>query len=103
MNNIAKKITAAAMAFTLLGAGGSIANAVKPAASNTITASAAVYGQRYTVKANPYLNVRSGPSTNSSIIGKRYNNSTVYVYGFYKGWACIATDGSAWVCASYIY
>lgn len=103
MKNIVKKITAAAMAFTLLGAGSSVAKAVKPEASGTITASAAVYGQRYTVIANPYLNVRSGPSTNSSIIGRRSNYSTVYVYGFYKGWACISTDGSAWVCASYIY
>ena len=41
MKNVIKKITAAAMAFTLLGAGGSIAKSAKPAASNTLTASAA--------------------------------------------------------------
>ena len=49
MKNVLKKIAAAAMAFTLIGAGSAITNTVAPEASNTITASAAnhAHGQFY--------------------------------------------------------
>ena len=186
MKNVIKKITAAAMVFTLFGAGNVITSTVAPQFSNTtITASAAgyqtnyiyyttasdlrirqgagtqyalvkngnvhlkpyetfkvskvsgswgystniklkeggttsgwvhlgycryispyKYGQRYTIKLNDkngVLNVRSGPSTSCSVVSKRNNGSTVYVYGFSNGWACIGTDGKSWVSASYIY
>lgn len=41
MKNIVKKITAAAMAFTLLGAGSAAIKSVSPKADNTLVASAA--------------------------------------------------------------
>ncbi len=41
MKNIIKKITATAMAFTLLGAGTAITKTIAPQTDNTITASAA--------------------------------------------------------------
>ena len=44
-----KKVTAAAMAFVLLGTGTAITKTVSPKSDNTLSASAAVYGQRYTV------------------------------------------------------
>ena len=103
LNRTLKKLTAAAMAFTLLGAGTAITKSVAPKADNTLKASAAVYGQRYTVVLKSgYLNVRSGPSTNCEIKGKLYNGTTVYVYGFYNGWACLSTQNDAWVKASYL-
>lgn len=44
MKNVIKKISAAAMAFTLLGAGTVITNTIAPQASNTLTASAVYRG-----------------------------------------------------------
>ncbi len=47
MKNVIKKITAAAMAFTLLGAGTTAINNIAPKFENTITASAAGYDNDY--------------------------------------------------------
>lgn len=52
------------------------------------------------------LNVRSGPGTNYSIIGKLYQNNEVEVYEIKSGWALIkyskGKDGKAYVSAQYL-
>lgn len=47
MNNLTKRILAAAMAFTLIGPGTTVIKKISPQADNTIVANAANYGVRY--------------------------------------------------------
>lgn len=77
MKNVIKKITAAAMAFTLFGAGNVITSTVAPQFSNTtITASAAGYQTSYVyyTTAND-LRLRQGPGTQYGLV----KNGNVHV------------------------
>ena len=104
MKHTIKRITSLALSIALLGTGTIITKTAVPEFDTAISADAAnVYGQRYVVKASPYLNVRSGPSINCGVIGRINNHTTIYVYGFYNGWASVSTSGDAWVNAAYIF
>jgi uncharacterized protein YvpB/SH3-like domain-containing protein len=49
------------------------------------------------------LNVRSGPGTSFSIVGKLYPGDPVNITGEQNGWYSIAWHGStAWVCGTYV-
>lgn len=52
------------------------------------------------VKVNTSLNVRSGPSTNYSIVGRKYNGDKVTVYKESSNWSNIGTD--EWVSSDYL-
>lgn len=56
-------------------------------------------GRVGTVRVNSYLNVRSGPSTSYSVVGKLYNGNTVTITEEKNGWGKIS---SGWVSLSYI-
>lgn len=111
MKNVIKKIASIAMAFTLLGTGTVVTKTVVPQSDNTITAYAdvtvATVGSqpyRVTLK-NPksWLNVRKGPGTGYSIVGKRNHGKIVYVYAINEkngNWALIGNN--QWVCMSYL-
>lgn len=63
----------------------------KPVTTSTYT--------RY-VKVNTSLNVRSGPSTNYSIVGRKYNGDKVTVYKENSNWSNIGTN--EWVSSDYL-
>lgn len=63
--------------------------------TNVITATY----NRY-VKVNTSLNVRSGPSTNYSIVGRKYNGDKVTVYKESSNWSNIGTN--EWVSSDYL-
>lgn len=52
------------------------------------------------VKVNTSLNVRSGPSTNYSIVGRKYNGDKVTVYKESSNWSNIGTN--EWVSSDYL-
>lgn len=52
------------------------------------------------VKVNTSLNVRSGPSTNYSIVGRKYNGDKVTVYKENSNWSNIGTN--EWVSSDYL-
>ena len=52
------------------------------------------------VKVNTSLNVRSGPGTGYSIVGKRYNGDKVTVYKESSNWSNIGTN--EWVSSDYL-
>ena len=52
------------------------------------------------VKVNTSLNVRSGPSTNYSIVGRKYNGDKVTVYKESSNWSNIGTN--QWVSSDYL-
>lgn len=52
------------------------------------------------VKVNTSLNVRSGPSTNYSIVGRKYNGDKVTVYKESSNWSNIGTN--KWVSSDYL-
>ena len=52
------------------------------------------------VKVNTSLNVRSGPSTNYSIVGRKYNGEKVTVYKEIANWSNIGTN--EWVSSDYL-
>ena len=52
------------------------------------------------VKVNTSLNVRSGPSTNYSIVGRKYNGDKVTVYKESSNWSNIGTN--EWVLSDYL-
>lgn len=49
--------------------------------------------ERYQIKTNSTLNVRSGPGTSYGVIGSLQNNSYVEVVDFIDGWAAISLNG----------
>lgn len=52
------------------------------------------------VKVNTSLNVRSGPSTNYSVVGRKYNGDKVTVYKESSNWSNIGTN--EWVSSDYL-
>lgn len=52
------------------------------------------------VKVNTSLNVRSGPSTNYSIVGRKYNGDKVTIYKESSNWSNIGTN--EWVSSDYL-
>ena len=52
------------------------------------------------VKVNTSLNVRSGPSTNYSIVGRKYNGDKLTVYKESSNWSNIGTN--EWVSSDYL-
>lgn len=52
------------------------------------------------VKVNTSLNLRSGPSTNYSIVGRKYNGDKVTVYKESSNWSNIGTN--EWVSSDYL-
>lgn len=54
----------------------------------------------YTVSVDSYLNVRTGPGTNYSTVGKLYNEDVVNVYQTKGNWACIGNK--QWVSMTYL-
>ena len=65
---------------------------------DTIDVTTASY-TRY-VKVNTSLNVRSGPSTNYSVVGRKYNGDKVTVYKESSNWSNIGTN--EWVSSDYL-
>lgn len=65
---------------------------------NSTDVTTATYN-RY-VKVNTSLNVRSGPSTNYSIVGRKYNGDKVTVYKESSNWSNIGTN--EWVSSDYL-
>ncbi len=62
-----------------------------------------VAGERYQVKTNSSLNIRSGPGTSYRVIGSLSNNSYVNVNSFDGDWAEISMNGEVgYVSAKYI-
>lgn len=57
-------------------------------------------GKSYTVSVNSYLNVRSGPSTMYSSVGKKYNGNKVIVYEVKNNFGHIGKD--QWCSMSYL-
>lgn len=57
-------------------------------------------GKTYTVSVNSYLNVRSGPSTMYSSVGKKYNGNKVIVYEVKNNFGHIGRD--QWCSMSYL-
>lgn len=53
-----------------------------------------------TVSVDSYLNVRSGPGTGYSVVGKLHNGNTVSVYQTQGNWACIGNK--QWVSMTYL-
>ena len=68
---------------------------IKEDNTNVVTATY----NRY-VKVNTSLNVRSGPSTNYSIVGRKYNGDKVTVYKESSNWSNIGTN--EWVSSDYL-
>ncbi len=102
MKDAIKKISAFAMAFTLLGTGTAISNTISPKFDNSITVNAAFNSYNGTVKTQgSNLNVRSGPGTNYKIIRKLSNGSRVTIYEENNGWGRIS-GSQEWVSLSYI-
>lgn len=57
----------------------------------------------YRVTVSSYLNVRSGPGTSNSIVGKAYNGDEYEVMGSYNGWAAINYNGAyGWLSLDYL-
>lgn len=65
---------------------------------NSTDVTTATYS-RY-VKVNTLLNIRSGPSTNYSIVGRKYNGDKVTVYKESSNWSNIGTN--EWVSSDYL-
>ena len=63
--------------------------------ANVVTATYSRY-----VKVNTSLNVRSGPSTNYSIVGRKYNGDKVTIYKESSNWSNIGTN--EWVSSDYL-
>ena len=102
MKNVIKKVSAAIMAFTLLSVCTAVTKTVVPKSNNTITAYADFtytcdVGAYVNLK-NPksWLNVRKGPGTGYSIVGKKYHGDFVTIYEKKGNWARIGKN--QWVC-----
>ena len=55
------------------------------------------------INVSSYLNIRSGPATTYSVVGKAYLNDEFEVLGTYNGWAAIDYNGAAgWLSLSYL-
>lgn len=57
---------------------------------------------KYRVNVSSYLNVRSAPSTNDSIISHLNNNTEVLVDGEQNGWYHITSPTNGWVSGNYL-
>ena len=78
---------------------GAITGVVKKSSLQGYTAPAAD-GYTATVRVNSYLNVRSGPSTSYSKVGRLYNGNKVTIIQEKNGWGNLSTGG--WVSLSYV-
>ncbi len=60
-------------------------------------------GKYQVVNVNSYLNIRSGPSKSSSIVGKAYSGDQFDILGTYNGWAAVEYGGAAgWLSLDYL-
>lgn len=78
---------------------GVITGVVKKSSLQGYTNPAAA-GWSGTVRVNSYLNVRSGPGSSYSAIGRLYNNNKVTIIQEKNGWGNLSTGG--WVSLTYI-
>ena len=111
MNNIVKKISAFALAFTLIGGVPAAAGSSFTKFDNAIVANAAGYTTDYTYcTAASDLQVRQGPGTNYAVIAKGtyvktgVNFNVVKVSGSWGYATNLPTNKgkkSGWVCLSY--
>ncbi len=73
------------------------------AEAEAIEAAEEATAEDYVVTVNTFLNIRSGPSTDDSILGTLSNGDIVRVYSIENNWAKIKhKDGKAYVYAGYI-
>jgi uncharacterized protein YgiM (DUF1202 family) len=104
MKTIIKKVSAIAMAFTLFGAGTSIAKSISPSTSYTISANAAFQPYVAVVKGDDIknLNVRKGPGTNYDILYSIPVGTRVAIIEEKYGWGKISTEnGGQWIYLEY--
>ncbi|MCR4639073.1 hypothetical protein [Ruminococcus sp.] len=75
MKNVLKKVSAIALAFTLLGSGTAVAKNVNPKLINTITANADYStNSTYYVPSGTNLYIRTGPGTSYGHVQIKYKN-----------------------------